>query len=426
MTMISTKRPLVLIVDDQPESIGAISRHLRLAGCDVEAVRTGGETMNFLASRAPDIIFLDLVLEQESGLDLCGKIRANPALADIPVLFFSGFDAGEQRVSGLHLGARDFISKSSDIREIVARIELHLKLAENERLLKQKNLDLSEAYENLRSTQEMVIQTEKLAMLGQLSAGVAHEMSTPMSFVISNLRELTTGIGDLYRVLDAEEALIERCVELLPDRSLQKEVEGLKALRKELQVGVMRAELNSMCRDSLEGVELLARIAGDLREFSRDDRHDLLPSDINSLIDKAVSLARVAPEGRIEVVRQYADLPPVMCIPGRITQVFLILIVNALQAMPGKGILRLSTSREGDTVRVTVTDTGTGISPEHVGRIFEPFFTTKPADKGTGLGLTIAQKIVSFHGGTISAASPGGQGAIMTVEIPLRQPEPRQ
>jgi two-component system NtrC family sensor kinase len=176
-----------------------------------------------------------------------------------------------------------------------------------------------------------------------------------------------------------------------------------------------------MCRESLEGLELLARIASDLREFSRDDKDDLAPMDIHHLLDKALILSRAEMGGRIEIERRYGELPPVVCIPGRMTQVFLVLIVNAVQAMTGKGRLRLTTSVAEGRVTVDVEDTGCGIKPEHLPRIFDPFFTTKSADQGTGLGLTIAQTIVNFHHGALMARSEAGQGSVMTVVLPVRQ-----
>jgi signal transduction histidine kinase len=176
-----------------------------------------------------------------------------------------------------------------------------------------------------------------------------------------------------------------------------------------------------MCRDSLDGIELLARVASDLKEFSRDDKHDMQPSDINAIMDKALNLVRVELGTRIAVVRQYAELPSVMCIPSRIMQVFLILIVNSLQAISDKGTINVTTLCGCERVKAVVEDTGTGVSPENIGLMFDPFFTTKPADKGTGLGLTIAQKIVTFHGGTITATSQAGKGTTMTVELPCQQ-----
>lgn len=417
--MTDTKKSLVLIVDDRLESIESLRKCIAISGYDVVTVRTPAKALAYLKSSRPDIILIDLVLDKRSGLDLCGRIRSSPGMADLPVLMFSGLDESEQRISALHLGARDFISKGCEDREIVARLALHLKLAENERLLRVKNHELSAAYEQLQATQEQVVQAEKLAMLGRLAAGVAHEISTPLSFITSNLRSLSAGIRDLYRIIDAEEDFIALCKAGARQERLDAQAEAIRLLREELQFDTSRTELDSMCRDSLEGMELLVRVASDLREFSRDDKHDLVSADINSLIDKALNMVRMEIGARISVQRKSGKLPAVMCIPSRITQVFLILVVNALQSMSGRGILRLVTSSRKGWVKVAVEDTGKGILPEHLGRVFDPFFTTKSGEKGMGLGLTIAQKILTFHGGRISVTSECGKGTRVIVEIPV-------
>ncbi len=417
-----TKKALVLIVDDQLENVVLLQKYLRKSGYVVEGVRSSDEALAFLAKQTPDIILLDMCLAGESGLELCKKIRANAQLADLPLLLFSGYDQSEDRISGLTLGARDFISKSSDLREIVARVELHLHLAEKQRQLTQKNRELSALTEQLRSTQEQVIQAEKHAVLGRLSAGVAHELSTPMGFIISNIKGLKTGIADLYQVLDAEEELIGLCARSAAPALIDEKIAAIGKLRTALQVSAMRREFESMCTDCLDGIELLARIAGDLREFSRDDRQEFVASDLNCLVDQALRLVRVETGDRVKIERVYAELPQVMCMPSRIVQMFLILIMNALQAMTGAGQLTLRTTGLAGKVKVDVSDTGVGISAENLGRIFDPFFTTKPAEQGTGLGLAIAQKIATFHGGVITVASQVGRGTVATVELPCGHP----
>ncbi len=419
MDMEKAQKQSILIVDDQAGCIVMLKALLSAHGFEVESANTGDEALAMLRRHTPDLIILDVMLEHESGTDLCGRIHSQVEFADIPIVFLSGLDERENRVVGFHAGARDFIMKGADVREMVARIGLHAKLAANEKLLRRRNEELNFAYEQLRATQEQMIHSARLALLGQLSAGAAHEMSTPMGFVISNVKGISSGIDDLNQLLDATDALLEFYEE---DGECDEFVRRLKRVR-QLRVGLdiegTRTELRAMCRETLEGLEFLTRIAQDLREFSRDDKQDLILSDLNSLVEKAIHFARGALEPRITLERNFDEIPPILCIPTRITQVLLIVLMNAVQAVVERGTIRISTALVKDRVRVLVSDTGTGIAADHLKRIFEPFFTTKPPEKGTGLGLAIAEKIVRFHGGEISASSCLGEGTTVAIELPL-------
>jgi signal transduction histidine kinase len=419
MDMDKTQKQSILIVDDQAGCIEMLKALLTAHGFVVESANTGDEAIAMLSRKLPDLIILDVMLEHESGTDLCGRIHDKVEFADIPIVFLSGLDERENRVLGFHAGARDFIMKGTDVREMVARIALHAKLAANEKLLRKQNEELNFAYEQLRATQEQMIHSARLALLGQLSAGAAHEMSTPMGFVTSNLKGITNGIDDLNQLLDATDSLLEFYEEEEGCDEFVRRLKQVRQLRAGLDIEGTRAELRAMCRETLEGIEFLTRIAQELREFSRDDKQDLSVSDLNSLVEKAIHFARGAFEPRILLERHFSDIPPILCIPTRITQVVLIVLMNAVQSITESGTISVTTTLVKDRARVLVADTGTGIAAEHVGRIFEPFFTTKPAEKGTGLGLAIAEKIVRFHGGVISASSRLGEGTTVTIELPL-------
>ncbi|NCC53566.1 MAG: hypothetical protein EOM20_20475 [Spartobacteria bacterium] len=180
-------------------------------------------------------------------------------------------------------------------------------------------------------------------------------------------------------------------------------------------------ELTELARENLEGAESIARIAKDLCEFSRDEVEDFSPADINVLLEKALTLGKNELSGKVTIEKSYEDLPEIDCVQSRLTQLFLIILINAIQAMDGKGAIHMRTRIEDGRIVVDIEDEGCGIAEADLDRIFDPFYTTKPVGQGTGLGLSIAHGIVSTHGGTIDVNSILGQGTTFTVKLPIRQ-----
>jgi signal transduction histidine kinase len=414
----------ILIVDDQPNSVKPIIWLLK-KDYAVEYADSLPKALSLLKEHIPDLILIDVHLGPDSGFDLFKKIRALPApeAGDVPILFLSGVSEVETRVSGLQLGAADFILKPCELSEMVARIELQIRLRENEKLLTTRNRELLKAYDDLRAAQAQAIQAEKLASIGRLSAGIAHEMSTPLSFIISNLKMLVRYIQDIKQMIEMCHELSSACAEASPQNAeiLKAQAKQVLEMCERFQSENILKELADLSRDSLEGSEMIARIANDLREYSRDDQEGQVLSDLSVLMDKALNLARGQFGDRITVQCDYKTLSSMMvCNPSRITQLFLNLLVNAAQAIEDKGLVRIAIRADADRIFVSITDTGCGIKEEQIKKIFDPFFTTKSTERGTGLGLSIAAKIVDSHGGTIAANSQWGKGTTITVVFPLK------
>jgi|GEM_PF-5033812 len=417
--MDSERKPLVLVVDDQPQGMMPLIRMLGVAGMEVDIAKNGAEALHAIAERVPDLVVLDFVLEQESGIDVFKSLKQNPALESTAVLFLSGGSEVETKIAGINLGATDFILKGSDFREIIARIELQARLARSRRELARSNKDLTDAYDKLRVTQELVVRTEKMATLGRVAASVVHEISTPMSFVGSNTRMVRESVEDVFKVVDAAHRLAQACIGGDTPPAMARELAtGLLALEKELNLESLRTEISSMCRESMEGIEMLIRIMNDLREFSRDDYRDLSSEDFNTLIMKAVTITQGGVGGRIAFEKELDVIPRIECVSVRIVQLFVILLMNAIQSIKDRGVITIKTCYCNGVVTAVIADTGCGIPAENIEKVFEPFFTTKTDSQGTGLGLTIARKITDFHGGSISIASEPGRGTEVTVIIP--------
>jgi len=269
--------------------------------------------------------------------------------------------------------------------------------------------ELQAAYRHLQHTQMQLIQREKMASVGQLVAGVAHELNNPIGFVYSNVSTLEDFVRRLRAMLDTYRALP------LPESERARAADQWNALK----VDYALRYLDSMTQGIREGAERARKIVRDLRVFARSDDDAWQPIDLHEELESSLTLLNHLLKDRVTVHRKFGDLPSVECIRSQIDQVFLNLLANAAQAIPGPGELIIETRREDGFAVVSVSDTGPGIPPEVLGRIFDPFFTTKPVGEGTGLGLSISYEIVKKHHGEIRAESQPGQGATFTVRIPI-------
>jgi PAS domain S-box-containing protein len=282
--------------------------------------------------------------------------------------------------------------------------------------------DLSE----IRLLQRQVLQTEKLASIGQLSAGVAHEINNPTGFIHANLYQMSEYVGDLRRVWTLVEQL-QKCVGQGEREELRRTSQELSSLAEEVDVDFLLGDLAKAIRESQEGAERIRHIVHDLRDFSHPDTGERVLADVNQCLDSTATIVWPMMKHLVRLEKEYRDLPAIPCFPTQIKQVFTNLMVNAYQSIEEKvgisggeiGRIQLDTSRRGDCVVVSVSDTGVGIEPGLVDRIFDPFYTTKKVGEGTGLGLSTSFSIVQRHGGTIEVESTPGEGATFRVVLPL-------
>ncbi|OHC64191.1 MAG: hypothetical protein A3H93_05435 [Rhodocyclales bacterium RIFCSPLOWO2_02_FULL_63_24] len=283
-----------------------------------------------------------------------------------------------------------------------------------ERNLEARNLDLEAVLLNLSQTQSKLIQSEKLASVGQLAAGVAHEINTPIGFVQSNLGSLEGYVGGMFRLLDAYEAL-EQQVSSQPELLVK-----ARELKREIDLAFLREDVPALVRESRDGLTRVGQIVQALREFSQVDASGGLQQwDVNRSLQAAISLCPASLLERAKLVTDLQPLPLIECMPGQLNHVFLSLLTNAFQAIdkpPGTVTVR---SRElPNGICIEIADTGTGIAPENLKKLFDPFFTTKPVGQGAGLGLSLAYGILRSQGGQIEVQSEPGQGATFRVVLP--------
>ena len=302
---------------------------------------------------------------------------------------------------------------------------IRLKIANQtlERRVEERTQALSDALKHLKESESQLIQSEKMSSLGQMVAGVAHEINTPLAYVNNSLGQVSEQLPGIANTLDHCDKLLE-LLEAGNDpeglsREFQQTAEHLGVLKQQHVI----KELIELVKDGLFGTGQVSEIVGNLKNFSRLDRSKVSHSNLNESLNSTLLLAKHMLKS-VTVIKNFGEIPEITCAPSQINQVFLNLITNAVQAMPEeRGTITLATHTDGDRCHGRSADDGAGIPPEVMDRIFDPFFTTKEIGKGTGLGLSISYKIIEEHGGKISVESEPGLGTKFTVWLPLTPPD---
>jgi signal transduction histidine kinase len=444
----------ILVVDDTPENLRLLVSILEAKGYEIRPVPNGKLALSGARGFLPDLILLDIMMPEMDGYEVCSQLKAHERTKDIPVIFISAINEVLDKVKAFEVGGVDYITKPFQVEEVLARVETHLvlqrlqtklqhkneelaktndRLAETNQKLEKSNEDLREALQQLQATQDKLIQSKKMAALGHLVAGIAHEINNPISFIYGNLYLARSYFRDVLR-------LVELYEQTYPHPTLE-----IQQLADELDLGFLVTDWQKLMDSMQVGAERISEIVRSLQNFSRLDRTGLKAVDIHEEIDNTLLLLqhRLKAEGdrlEIQVIKNYGELPLVTCYASQLNQVFMNLLSNAIDALEHKTAPRLITintslshnatiKRPEETelmfnsqvVVIRVVDNGSGMDEAVINKIFDPFFTTKPVGHGTGLGLSISyQIVVEKHKGQITCLSTPGQGTEFIVEIPVR------
>jgi len=366
------------------------------------------------------------VLFRQYGRELFGKKPVTEIMNAAPVVIESDValnEASKTVTERLRFPVTEDFIITEGGRYVGMGAVMHLLNAMEAQLAAQTE-DLASAYKQLKASQLQLIQSEKMASLGQMVAGVAHEINTPLGYVKNNIEMMEMFFESSRAMVEASNALADVLLSASStEQELQEKLVALAELRQD--PSGESDDLVKLFADTRFGVDQISELVQNLKNFSRLDRAAAADVDLNECLDSAVLLARNVLKTRVEVLRQYGALPRISCMPSQLKQVFLNMLTNAAQAIEGPGKILLKTESEEGWLKVTVQDTGKGIPADVLPRIFDPFFTTKPVGQGTGLGLSISYQIVQQHGGDIRVTSQPGKGTRFTVRLPLSAAAPQ-
>lgn len=299
-------------------------------------------------------------------------------------------------------------------------------LAAMEREVRSGATQLEQAYRKLQSSQAQLVQSEKMASLGQMVAGVAHEINTPLGYVRNNIELMREFGGQVRELVEVSGALVNALLDPQgSDVEVAKRLAAIEDMRSMVDPDLLFADMDTLLGDTGFGLEQIGELVMGLKNFSRLDQAFTDNVSLNDCVNSALLIAKNAIKNKVEVIRQLGDIPAVSCAPSQINQVLLNLFTNAAQAIDGKGKLAIRTWADEERVFVSVQDTGKGIPAEYLKKIFDPFFTTKPVGEGTGLGLSICWQIIQQHGGRIQVASEPGRGTRFVITLPRQSARPQ-
>lgn len=413
----------ILVVDDLPENLTVLGYMLKKAGHRVRATLSGELALNAAAIEPPEIVLLDIMMPGMDGFEVCRRLKADPRTADIPVLFVSALNDPADKVKSFETGCVDFVSKPFDEREVLARVTTHVALYRMRRELAERNLSLEKALADLAQAQGQLVSAAKMASLGTLTAGIAHELNNPINFISANAQSCLKLLPQLESVYDAYDGLDEaNCVEKL---------EEIQALKEKIDYLDSRSGFRELLNGICVGAERVTNIVRGLRLFARNGSTQFTEFDLHENIKTALLMLGSKIGKRIRVEKDFAAMPVFFGQSGRINQVLVNLLSNAVDAInekpePGaedRIIIRTAESEhEGrPAVSIEVTDTGVGMDEEAQAHFLEPFYTTKAVGAGMGLGLSIAYGIIKDHGGILEAEGLPEGGARFRIILPRQK-----
>lgn len=404
----------ILIVDDTPTNLKVLFELLNQSGFKVSVAKSGESALLKVHQALPDLILLDVMMPGIDGFETCRRLQADARTKDIPVIFMTVLSDVVDKVNGLNLGAVDYITKPIEQQEVLARVKVHLEL---------------------RKAQLRLLQEEKMAALGQLVAGVAHEINNPVNFIYANLPHAKRYTHELLKLIDLYEIHTPK---LIPE---------VQAYLEEIDWEFLKDDLPQLLHSMEVGAERILEIVRSLKVFSHRDESESKPVDIHEGIESTLLLlsrrlqAKSGHQGLlnfdVEVIKEYGNLPLIKGYPGQLNQVFMNILANAIDAINEKMEDRQNNpdadsqfcpkitictevTQDKKNVVIRIADNGIGMPEELRKKIFEQFFSTKPVGQGTGLGLSISRQIIiTKHQGTIEVYSAPEKGSEFVITLPL-------
>jgi len=411
----------ILVIDDTPVNLEILVKMFQKNGYRVKAATSGQMGIRAAENDPPDIVLLDVTMPEMNGYEVCRKMKQTDLLKNIPVIFISALTETFDKVAAFESGGVDYITKPIQIEEALARVRTHLALRKYQHLLETKNKDLREAMTLLKETQGQLVNSEKMASLGVLTAGIAHEINNPISFIYSSSLGLSKNIRFFREIQKKYEEILYQ----MDGKNLKE----IKQYKSDHDFSERLNELSLLTDNIIDGAKRISGIVQSLRLFARVDEADMKPINIPESIDSALLLLQHKISDRIKIIKEYKAIPPMACYPARISQVFMNILSNAIDAIESKTegtgedhiIIKtdVKTDKGSSYVTVEIRDSGSGVPEEIIKNVFDPFYTTKPVGKGLGLGLSISNNIIREHGGKIEINNNEEDGASFKIFLPV-------
>ena len=463
------KKNSILIVDDTSSNIDVLANFL--TDYKILVAKNGSTAIRVAKEQKPDLILLDVMMPEIDGYEVCKLMKSDSEISDIPIIFITAKNQIQDEVKGLELGAVDFIHKPISPSIVLARINTQLTLIEYQKDLVNRNVELKNTLNELKETQSRLVQKEKLASLGELIAGITHEINTPLAAINSSLESQAKSIGyvlnkhrnvtmsltekqaDAFKKLTTsiykpnlhlstkeerlkrrvlEEELLSNNADVYLNHTNQLVSAGIYSYEEELEVLKNCTNINELIELFVELSSIfkaqnilslasrkVSRIVGALRKYSRSRKVDTKSlAKISDSINNVLTIFEYKIKNSITIEKQFSDCKEIEIYEDELNQVWTNLINNSIQAIDGEGKIIINIDDFDSFVKVSFKDNGKGISKENIKKIFEPFFTTKNKEEGTGIGLDIVKRIIEKHDGNIRVESEVNQGTEFLITLP--------
>jgi signal transduction histidine kinase len=421
----------ILVADDAPDVRSLLTEMLRKDGYEVVAAADGKHAVELTAAERPDLILLDIMMPEMDGIAACRRLKSDPRLHNIPVILVTAKAADDDVVQGLDVGADDYVTKPFRKEILAARVRSALRVKRDHDTILRINDQLRAEIAERKRMEGELARAQRLESIGQLAAGIAHEINTPNQYIGDNVRFMQQAFTEVQRAIGALRAILQEAKEAPPGDRL---AGRLEAVLQQAGTDQFAEEIPKAAREALEGVQSVAHTVRAMRAFAEAGARLKSPTNVPEAIQNAIIVCRSQWKDVAEVVTDFDPrLPLVPCVPADLGEVILQLLRNAAWAIaeaaghhpqdgrgpPEKGTITVRARRDNGRLEIRVEDTGIGIREDIRSRVFEPFFTTRPVGEAAGQGLAIALASVGRLGGTITFETETGRGTTFIVRLPL-------
>lgn len=410
----------IMIIDDISENLNFLNTLLINHNYKTRPFKSGKVSLRSARLKPPHLVLVDINMPEMNGYEFCREFKKFEELQEIPIIFISALHEESSKVTAFESGGVDYVTKPFQLAEVIARVETHLKISKYRNEINEKNIQLKNNIIELRKTQAQLVHTEKMASLGVMASGVAHEINNPINSINGNSLVFKSVIDDFKNIWDS----LKECSEIELNEALLK----FDIIRNDYGYEEIINDAGSIIDNIITASNRAAKITADLLQFVRMDSVEILLTDIHECIESTIAISSNKIPSSIKIVRKFGKLPMVSTNPSKLNQVILNLLLNAIDSYEEiiekeiKDIIietSIKSTDEKSRISITVTDKGTGIENKNLKNIFDPFFSTKEVGKGTGLGLSICKGLIESLNGELLVRSNLGVGSTFEILIPV-------